>query len=136
MIVRRFLATLSIGLTALAAHGAQAAGPSFGPSFGKDIAPLLKARCAVCHLTGKEAGNMALHPKAAWASLVSRPSSVSALMLVNPDKPDQSYMLMKLEGTHIKNGGSGARMPFAAPPLDPTQIGLIRAWIKAGAKNN
>lgn len=132
MTVRRILAVVSAGLAAFTADGAHAV----APSFGKDIAPLLKTRCAVCHLTGKEAGNMALHPKAAWVSLVSRPSSVPALMLVKPGKPDQSYMLMKLQGTHIKNGGSGARMPFAAPPLDLAQIDMIRAWIQAGAKNN
>lgn len=129
---RRIATFAAVALAGLIAPTANAN----DPSFSKDIAPLLKARCAVCHLTGKEAGNMALHPKAAWASLVSRPSSVAAFMLVKPGKPDQSYVLMKVQGTHIKNGGSGARMPFAGPSLDPVQIETIRAWIKAGARNN
>ncbi len=36
----------------------------------------------------------------------------------------------------LKRGGKGARMPFAAPPLDPPTIALIRRWISEGAPNN
>lgn len=105
-------------------------------SFSADIVPVLRTRCAVCHLTGQEAGNMALHPKAAYASMVNRKSSASQLLLVAPKKPDKSYLIMKLEGTHLKNGGKGARMPFGAPRLDANTIALFRAWIGAGAPNN
>jgi hypothetical protein len=105
-------------------------------SFAADIAPTLKTRCAVCHLTGQEAGNLALHPKAAYASLFRRKSGEGAWLLVDPKKPDASYLVMKLEGTHLKRGGKGARMPFAAPPLDPPTIALIRRWISEGAPNN
>lgn len=105
-------------------------------SFATDIAPTLKIRCAVCHLTGQEAGNLALHPKAAYASLFKRKSGESSWLLVDPKKPDTSYMVMKLEGTHLKKGGKGARMPFAAPPLDAAIIAMIRRWISEGATNN
>lgn len=105
-------------------------------SFATDIAPMLKTRCAVCHLTGQEAGNIALHPKAAYASLFRRKSGESSWLLVDPKKPDTSYLVMKLEGTHLKKGGKGARMPFAAPPLDAATIALIRRWISEGATNN
>lgn len=105
-------------------------------SFATDIAPMLKTRCAVCHLTGQEAGNLALHPKAAHANLFKRKSGESAWALVDPKRPDGSYLVMKLEGTHLKKGGKGARMPFAAPPLDAATIVLIRRWISEGATNN
>jgi hypothetical protein len=97
-----------------------------GPSFTKDLAPILKTRCATCHLTGAEAGRMALHPAAAYDSLVKVQSIEAAnLKRVQPHKPEASYLLMKLEGTHIANGGKGARMPFGAPPLPPEQIALF-----------
>jgi hypothetical protein len=105
-------------------------------SFKAEIAPLLRQRCATCHLTGKEAGAMALHPKAARASLVDRQSTESDYLLVRPGAPEESYLIMKLEGTHLAHGGSGARMPFGSPPLKPADIDRIRRWIAEGAADN
>lgn len=118
-------------LISSAAHAGSA------PSFSKDLVPILKTRCATCHLTGTEAGRLSLHPAGAYKSLVNVQSiEAASLKRVQPGKPDASYLLMKLEGTHITNGGKGARMPFGAPPLPPEQIALFKAWIKAGAKKN
>ena len=106
-------------------------------SFKTDLVPLLKKRCAVCHLTGGEAGNMALHPRAAYGSLVDVASVQAENMLrVAPGDPDTSYLLHKLEDTHLDAGGTGARMPFNEPPLDPEAVQLFRAWIEAGAPEN
>lgn len=105
-------------------------------SFATDIAPLLRTRCATCHLTGKESGKIALHPKAAYANLVGVKATISDYERVKAGAPDESYMIMKLEGTHLDKGGAGARMPFAAPPLDAEKIVLIRRWIEEGAANN
>ncbi len=106
------------------------------PSYSKDVAPILKVRCATCHLTGQEAGRMALHPGGAYASLVGVKSIEAPLKRVEPGKPDASYLIAKLEGTHVAKGGKGARMPFGAPPLPKDQIDLIRGWIAAGAKKD
>jgi hypothetical protein len=125
--------TIAAGLL-LAALAAQAAD---GPvSFRQAIVPILKTRCAGCHMTGAEAGNMALHPRAAYASLVGVKSTETGLMRVQPGEPEQSYMLLKLEGRHLEKGGAGARMPFAAAPLDPETIALVRRWIAEGAPDN
>ena len=105
-------------------------------SFSKDIAPVMRRKCATCHLTGTEAGGMALHPRAAWKSIVGKPSGESPFFIVAPGEPEKSYLLMKLEGSHIENGGTGARMPFAAPPLNAGIIQTIRDWISAGAPDN
>lgn len=118
----------------MATAGAAVAAPPV--SFKADLVPVLKSRCAACHLTGKEAGNMALHPKAALASLLGRKSTESRYLLVAPGKPADSYLIMKLDGTHTKRGGSGERMPFGAPPLDAATIAKFKAWIAAGAKDN
>lgn len=122
----------SAGLLLIAAAPALAA-----PSFKGDIVPILKTRCAVCHMTGKEAGRMALTPNAAYASIVSVPSiEAKALNRIEPGKPEASYLIAKIEGTHIGKGGIGARMPFGAPPLPQDQIDLFKAWVKAGAKQD
>lgn len=103
-------------------------------SYQADIVPLLEGNCATCHLTGEEAGGLSLVGDAAIASLVDKPSQgAPAILRIAPGNPDRSYIVMKLEGTHIAHGGSGARMPFGGPPLSPTQIATIRNWIAAGA---
>lgn len=104
--------------------------------FASDIAPILKTRCATCHMTGQEAGNMALYPAAAHASLVGVKATAAGLTRVVPGKPDDSYLLMKLEGTHLARGGKGVRMPVGADPLPAEQIAKIRAWIAAGARKD
>ncbi|MBU6266473.1 MAG: hypothetical protein KGN34_02960 [Sphingomonadales bacterium] len=103
--------------------------------FTRDIAPILKSTCATCHQVGVEAGRMSLVPKYALSFTVNVPSiEAPALMRIAPGKPDQSYLVMKLEGTQVAHDGTGTQMPFGAAPLSPERIKLIRAWIKQGAK--
>jgi hypothetical protein len=111
-----------------------AAGASDAVNFGREIAPLLQNRCATCHLTGQEAGNMALHAGAAFASVVGVPSVESALLRVKPGFPEQSYLMLKLEGRHLDAGGSGQRMPLGQAPLDAATLQKVRSWIAAGAQ--
>ena len=111
------------------------AGAAETVSFAK-VVPVLRSNCATCHLTGQEAGNMKLHPAAAWASLVKVASTESPLKRVEPGAPGKSYLMHKLDGTHLDAGGQGVQMPFGAPPLEPEVRERIRAWIAAGALNN
>lgn len=103
--------------------------------FQAEIAPVLQSSCASCHLTGEESGGLSLLPRNAVGMLVDV-SSIEApkLMRVVAGKPDESYLIMKLEGTHVQKGGSGAQMPFGAAPLKPEQIAKFRKWISEGAK--
>ena len=108
-----------------------------GPSFSKDLVPILKTQCAICHLTGQEQGNLALPPAKAYGSLVNAKSTEApAQTRVMPGQPDKSYLIAKLEGKQIAVGGKGARMPFAGAPLAADKIKLFRDWIAAGAANN
>lgn len=136
---RASLAALAVAaLAALASAGAGAAAPAVSPSvsFSSDIVPVLRGNCATCHLTGQEAGQMKLHPGGAYASLVKVASVESPLQRVAPGAPDKSYLMHKLDGTHLDAGGSGERMPFGQPPLDDATRELLRRWIAAGAPNN
>lgn len=110
--------------------------PAFADSFAHDIVPLFMDQCAGCHATGEEPGHLALTTHGAWRSLVGVPSTEAKLLRVKPGAPEQSYLMMKLDGTHLDHGGSGARMPFGGAALDAATRERIRAWIAAGAPNN
>ncbi|MCW1382752.1 hypothetical protein OLX02_07935 [Novosphingobium sp. KCTC 2891] len=128
-------AAISAEGTAPAPSAAAAAPPAQPSLFAGQIAPLLESNCAVCHLTGSEAGGMALVADQAIGFLVDQPSQeVPGLKRVAPGDPDNSYLVMKLEGTHTDHGGIGAQMPFGGSPLSKEQIALVRQWIKEGAK--
>ena len=74
-----------------------------------------------------------------FAMLVGVQSTESALLLVKPGAPEESYLLRKLKGTHLKAGGSGLGMPLTEgsyTPLAPETIALIEGWIQTGAKAN
>jgi hypothetical protein len=105
-------------------------------SFSRDLVPVLRANCATCHLTGSEAGNLALHPGAAYKNLVGVQSIESKWLRVKPGAPDESYLLMKLDGTHLDAGGNGGRMPYNMEPLDAATRSKFRDWVAAGASEN
>lgn len=77
-----------------------------------------------------------------FAALVNVPSVQSnaggeeaPLRRVEPGDAEASYLIHKLEGTHLEPpaNGSGLRMPAEAPRLTAEFVARIRAWINAGA---
>ncbi|MFU8765256.1 MAG: hypothetical protein ACNA7T_12065 [Haliea sp.] len=134
--VMRLTLTIAV-LAAMLSGEARAGETDIGAvSFSTEITPLLTRRCAVCHITGEEPGELALVPGSAYASLVDIPSQQSTLLLVDPGEPAKSYLYHKLAGSHVEAGGEGARMPFASPPLPDAQLQLVRRWIQEGALDN
>lgn len=88
-------------------------------------------------MTGEEMpGGLLLHPSAAYKSIVNVQSRESKLMRVSPGSPQNSYLIHKLEGTHLDAGGAGVQMPFGLEPLVLDLRVKIRRWIEQGAKNN
>jgi hypothetical protein len=102
--------------------------------FSRDIVPLLKSRCVMCHMQGSAQAGLTLHPKGGYANLVGVKSTQSPQLLIAPGNAENSYLYRKLLGTQAAAGGSGERMPFGDAALDAAQIELIRRWIEAGAK--
>jgi hypothetical protein len=106
-----------------------------GPSFSRDIQPVFDSNCVACHQSQGASGNLNLESGSAYAALVSVKSDESPLPYVAPGNPDGSYLIRKIEGTHIQAGGSGERMPLTGP-LDSASIAKLRDWVKSGASQD
>lgn len=129
-----------VALSVLSAWGVALGGGEAvsAPSFKNDILPIFNTNCVFCHVTGAENGGLNLGRRTAYQSLVSAPSTESALMRVAPGDPEKSYLMYKLTGTQLNVGGTGESMPKVDPPrlLDAREVQLIKKWILAGAPQN
>lgn len=84
-----------------------------------------------CHGSDNPQAGLRLSSGAAFANLVAvRSTELPGVFRVNPGKPDESYLLQKIERTNPPIGG---QMPLGGPPLPRNQIEVIRQWIAAGA---
>ena len=105
-------------------------------SFSTDVVPILRLHCVGCHMTGAEPGGLQLHPGMAYESLVKAQAQTAPMLRVTPGDAEHSYLLHKLQGTHLDVGGNGVRMPFAMAPLSSAELKLIQTWITEGAHKN
>jgi hypothetical protein len=99
---------------------------------------LFTLRCATqfCHSRQTQSGGLILEEGDSFASLVGvAPQNAAAqsagMLRVDPDDPDNSYLLLKLSG--LPNSSFGAPMPLVGTPLTEDEIDSIRSWILAGA---
>lgn len=105
----------------------------------EDVEPILTGNCAVsgCHTGANPAQGMNLGAGQTFSNVVNVVSrELPSMNRVTPNQPDNSYLVHKIQGTHLDVGGSGVRMPLGRSPLSQGQIDLIRAWIEAGAQSN
>ncbi len=116
-----------------------------GPvSLSMDLQPLFTGSCtgATCHVLGGPGAGLVLEDGMTWASAVNVPAAqvqkTSMLDRVEPGAPDLSYLVHKLQGTHLQASvlGIGMAMPANGMCLPPADIGRIRAWIEEGALDN
>jgi hypothetical protein len=115
-------------------------------TFSTHIEPVLDSSCAGCH-DGADVvlpGSMDLSTGNSYASIVGimseqgNPLGGLGMIRIAPNVPDDSYLLHKINGTHLLSivGGSGAPMPLFSPAL-PAQIrDDFEEWILSGAPNN
>ncbi len=107
----------------------------------RDVQPIFTGNCTFsgCHIGSSPAQGMNLGADQAFSSVVNVPArELPSMNRVTPNQPDNSYLVHKVQGTHlnIDVGGSGSRMPLGRSPLSQSDIDLIRAWIQAGAQPN
>src|ERR1043166_5665482 len=96
---------------------AASAQPAKEIDFAHDIVPLLKARCAECHTSGKYKGGV---------SFDTREALVKSKAVV-PGKSGESALVKR-----ITSQDPEMRMPPKGNPLTAKEIALLRAWIDQG----
>jgi hypothetical protein len=104
------------------------------PSFNTDIQDIFDREGCVngaCHGVGASAG-LNLERGSAYAQLVGVAATQESFERVTPEKANESYLIIKLEGRQQV----GARMPPSGSPLDAIDMGNLKNWINKGAKNN
>ncbi|RMF56542.1 MAG: hypothetical protein D6748_13260 [Calditrichaeota bacterium] len=97
---------------------------------------IFSQRCALsgCHVGTTAPFGLDLSEGKAYGNLVNMPSGeIPTLMRVKPNDPDNSYLVLKLEGDPRIQG---QQMPFGGPFLTASEIEKIREWISEGAANN
>ena len=110
--------------------------PAAAVSFGQQIQPILTASCtsSACHDASQPAQGLQLTSGAAYTALMAAAAECPADQRVSPGNPDQSYLMLKLQGSG--DCFTGSRMPRGNAPLSAAQLQLIRDWITNGAPNN
>jgi WD40 repeat protein len=118
------LLRLSLSLLLLASLPAWAAAED-SVSYAKQVKPFLARYCLECH-TG-ERGKAGLDLDSFKGTMAgSRNGPV-----VVPGKPDESPLVLAAEGK-----GSPAMPPKKAKQPKPQEVGILRAWVAAGAKDD
>lgn len=105
-------------------------------SHAADIQPIWDARCtSACHEPGGAVGAVLDLSGDAYDNIVdvNSPTVVGA-KLIAPGDTAASYLVAKIEDTHIAFGGSGSKMPPAGQTeLTAAEIQTIKDWVTAGA---
>jgi hypothetical protein len=118
------LAALSIA----AAPGC--AGKQQEVSYQKDVAPILAANCASCHVPGQPGYVASGLELGTYDSLMK---GTKFGQVVIPGDPLTSVLVMLIEG----RADPSLKMPHGgAKPLSKVEIKTIRRWVKQGARNN
>jgi len=106
--------------------------PGIEPTLASIQEKVFSPICAACHFPGGT-GPMPLHnEQASYDSLVLVGFSfMCAGPRVDPGNPDNSCLVLKIEGSVLASGS--AMPPPPLPPLAQEQIDAIREWILQGA---
>ena len=99
-------------------------------SYKNDVAPILAANCASCHVPGQPGYIASGLDLGSYDSLMK---GTKFGQVVIPGDPLTSVLVMLIEG----RADPSLKMPHGgAKPLTSDEIKAIRRWVKQGAKNN
>jgi hypothetical protein len=99
-------------------------------SYKNDVAPILAANCASCHLPG-QAGTAASGLDLTSYDTLMKGTKFGPVVI--PGEPLTSVLVMLIEG----RADPSIKMPHGgAKPLTADETKTIRRWVKQGAKNN
>jgi hypothetical protein len=90
--------------------------------YQRDVHPILAAKCLTCHSQEKRSGGLAL---ATYADALDGGRSGAAII---PGRSAASLLAQRITGE------VEPAMPLRLPPLNATEIAVIRSWIDQGAR--
>ncbi|MCA9150454.1 MAG: PD40 domain-containing protein [Planctomycetales bacterium] len=117
------LALSTSASTTSAAQAAEASGAPQPVSYWNDVRPIFQANCQGCHQPAKASGEYIM---TSYDKLLSGGETGEAAIV--PHHPDASQLLSQITPVDGK-----APMPQGKPPLEETQVALIKRWIEEGA---
>jgi WD40 repeat protein len=91
------------------------------PSYSKDVVPILKKNCIICHSHGAHKSGLVMD---SYDALMKGGTHGASIV---PHDADASRLVAMLEG------GAKPRMPLDDDPLPSSDIAIIKDWINAGA---
>lgn len=101
------------------------------------VQPLFSSHCTACHAGAGAPDGLELTAGDAHGHTVGvSAAQLPSMDLISPGDPDDSYLVHKIQGTHLTVGGAANRMPLGAAALRPQSIDLIRRWAAEGALDN
>ncbi len=101
-------------------------------SFSANVAPILRASCAACHIATQSGGlNLGSYAALMKGGATSSGGVVDGPVVV-PGDHTRSYLWTVLEGTNLQGG---QRMPLGGPYVSDAEAQTIARWIDQGAKN-
>ncbi len=116
-----------------AASGSSSGGGAVTADFQSIQDNVFTPVCSKCHIGASAPEGLQLDAAHSYNLLVGVPSvEDSRLMRVDPGNPDQSYMVLKIEGA---SGIVGSQMPLGETPLPQATVDAIRQWVADGAAN-
>lgn len=116
------------------AIGSKFGSASFAPTYSEIVTVFFEQFCTECHAGASPSKGLDLSEETAYDALVGVSSlQRSGVNRVQPGDPDNSYLVIKLEGG---GGMAGRQMPRGKPARPQEEIDTIRAWIADGAPRN
>jgi hypothetical protein len=107
---------------------------AFAPTYSNIQNHVFNSVCTNCHYGASAAHGLSLDEVQSYGLLVGvRSSEKPQYLLVEPGRPDSSYLIRKLEGGPAI---AGAQMPLNPPRLSQATVNAIRLWILQGARRN
>lgn len=107
-------------------------------TFEAEVLPMLSTRCSGCHGRVAAQLGLVLGPAAEVSSaeilrgLVDHEAVAAPLSLVEPGRPEASWLRLKLTGEFDAvacNGGCGGPMPPAGEPVTAAELEALTRWI-------
>ena len=92
--------------------------------FNTQVKPILNKKCIVCHGGVKRLGDFSLLFRTDALSRVK-----SGKMAIIPGDPDHSELMRRITMSDPED-----RMPYKQAPLSKEEVGVLRDWIRQGAK--